>query len=235
MSSDAVLEADGLGRSFGRKVVLKAASFAAVPGRITCLMGRNGAGKTTMLRIAVGRVRPDYGRILFYGRFRASPSLHRMAREGLFFADQDSALTPAFKVVDHLRSITTVYGGDSLDDVIADFRLDEFLSRRPSRISGGERRRTSLAMATLRDPACLLMDEPFAGVSPQDRPLISGGLRRLRDRGCAIVISGHDVEDLLDLSDEIIWVTAGTTHYLGTPSEARGHYQFRREYLGVRP
>lgn len=76
------------------------------------------------------------------------------------------------------------------------------------------------------------MDEPFAGVEPMDRPLVARGLARLREAGTAIVISGHDVEDIFGLSDRILWVTAGTTHWLGTPAEAARHEQFRREYLG---
>jgi ABC-type branched-subunit amino acid transport system ATPase component len=78
------------------------------------------------------------------------------------------------------------------------------------------------------------MDEPFAGVAPRDRPLVSGALRRLRDRGTALVVSGHDVEDLMAVSDDIIWVTAGTTHWLGGPGQASRHTQFRRDYLGPR-
>ncbi|MEJ2538963.1 MAG: ABC transporter ATP-binding protein [Gemmatimonadota bacterium] len=232
--SSAVLEVDGLGKCFGQDVVLKSASFAACRGSITTLMGRNGAGKSTLFRIAVGRVVADYGRVLFRGRFFRRPSLARMARKGLFFSDQDSALTPLFTVRDHLNAVADTFGAGGMARVINELDLEEVLDRRPGRISGGERKRTALGMAVLRDPCCLLMDEPFAAVAPRDRPLIASGLRTLRERGCAVVISGHDVDDLLAVSDEIIWVVAGTTHYLGPPEAARSHDQFRREYLGPR-
>jgi lipopolysaccharide export system ATP-binding protein len=230
-----VLEVDGLGKSFWRTTVLKSASFRAVAGEVTALMGRNGSGKTTMLRISVGRVGAGYGRIFWRGDFVERPRLFRMAREGLFFSAQESALTSHFTVGDHLDAVVRTFGGgDRVEEVVARMRLSEFLGRRPQQISGGERQRASLAMALLRRPVCLLMDEPFSGVAPRDRPLIAAGLRGLRDDGCAVVVSGHDVEELFDVADQVMWVVAGTTHWLGSPAEAATHPQFRREYLGPR-
>jgi ABC-type multidrug transport system ATPase subunit len=197
-------------------------------------MGRNGAGKTTMLRIAIGRVRPDHGRVLFHGAFLSRPNLPMMARGGLFYSAQDSALTDLFTIHQHLETLAKVYGREAeVERVVAHLSLEEFLDRKPGALSGGERQRASLAMASLRQPSCLLMDEPFVGVAPKDRSFITDGLERLRDEGCAVVISGHDVEDMLAVSDEVLWVVAGTTHVLGPPEAARLHHQFRREYLGA--
>lgn len=228
-----VLEADGLGKSFGKQVVLKAASFSARRGTVTALVGRNGEGKTTMLRISTGLVRPDYGRVLFNGEFLERPRLASMAARGLFYSAQDSALTDLFTLREQFDAIARVYGceGD-VSSVIETMRLGALLDRKPSTLSGGERQRAALTMALIRTPSCLLMDEPFAGVAPKDRPLIRGGLETLRARGCAVVISGHDVEDVFPVTDEIVWVVAGTSHVLGSPEEAAAHDQFRREYLG---
>jgi ABC-type multidrug transport system ATPase subunit len=231
----ALLEADGLGKSFGGTVVLNSASFRTRPSTITALMGRNGSGKSTMLKIAVGLVRPDHGRVLWRGRFLARPRLHEMALDGLFYSDQDAALTPHFTVRDHLATFARVYDrGAEIDAVVERLHLAEFLDRRPKRLSGGERQRSSLALAALRRPDCLLMDEPFAGVAPIDRPLVARGLEDMRDRGCAVVISGHDIEDVFAVADEVVWVVGGTTHDLGAPDEAGRHAHFRREYLGNR-
>lgn len=228
-----ILEADGLGKSFGRSVVLKAASFSARGSTVTALMGRNGAGKSTMLRIAIGRLRPDYGRVLFYGEFQERPRLAAMAPRGLFYSGQDSALTDLFTVRQHLEVVAQVYDRrDGLEEAIERLALGEFLDRKPRSLSGGERQRASLAIATVRQPTCLLMDEPFVGVAPKDRPTMIAGLRALRDQGCAVVISGHDVEDVFAVADEVVWVVAGTSHVLGSPERARVHDQFRREYLG---
>jgi len=233
MPDAVLLEADGLGKSFGKKPVLKAASFRAKRGSITALMGRNGSGKSMMLRIAIGRARADYGRVLFHGEFLRRPNLARMARRGLFYSAQDSGVTGLFTVREHLDALAEVYGrGDGVLETAARWSLDDLLDRRPSALSGGERKRASLAMALVREPSCLLMDEPFLGVAPRDRAFVAEGLLSLRARGCATVISGHDVEDVFEVADEVVWVVAGTTHVLGPPEGARAHDQFRREYLG---
>jgi ABC-type multidrug transport system ATPase subunit len=224
-----------MGVSFGSNEVLKTASFSAWPGRITVLIGRNGVGKTTLLKAAIGRVRSDWGRVLFKGEFIRRPTLARLARDGLMYCSQDSALTPLFSIRDHIDAFVRVYpDGGGIDDVVATMKLAPLLELRPRDLSGGERQRVSLALALLRRPDCLLMDEPFAGVAPIDRPLIAAGLSSLRRQGVAIVISGHDVDDLFATSDEVIWVVAGTTHWLGTPAAAAVHHEFRRSYLGPR-
>lgn len=230
---NAVLDVDGLGKSFGRHVVLKAASFSARPRVVTALMGRNGAGKSTMLRIAVGQIAADHGRVLFNGEFMERPKLASMASGGLFYSAQDTALTDLFTVGEQLGAVSQIYGrGAELAAVVDRMRLSDLLNRSPRSLSGGERQRATVAMALTRRPSCLLMDEPFAGLAPKDRPLIRDGLTALRDDGCAVVISGHDVEDLFSVADEIVWVVAGTTHVLGSPERATSHDQFRREYLG---
>ena len=231
----ATLEADGLGKAFGRNDVLKSASFAAWPGRTTVLMGRNGTGKSTMLRAAVGAVRADYGRIVYKGEFYPRPHLWRLARKGLMYSAQESALTPLFSIERHLTAFGQVYGRNgAIPEILERLNLCEFLNRRPSGISGGEKQRVSLALALIRLPDCLLMDEPFAGVAPRDRSYLVKGFQALREAGCAVVVTGHDVEDLMTVADEVIWVTGGTTHWIGTPDEAIRHGQFRREYLGSR-
>jgi ABC-type multidrug transport system ATPase subunit len=198
-------------------------------------MGRNGAGKTTMFRIAAGLLRPDYGRVAWRGTYQERPSLARLARDGLMYGAQGSTLTRFFTLREHLAALVAVHGGgDRVDEAVGTLALAPLLDHRPTRMSGGERQRASLALALVRAPACLLVDEPFAGVAPRDRPLVARGLRLLKDAGCAVVTSGHDVDDVFSVSDLVIWVTAGTSHWLGTPAEARLHHGFRRAYLGPR-
>jgi ABC-type multidrug transport system ATPase subunit len=133
MSRPAVLAVNGLGKSFGSTQVLKAASFEARAGTVTALMGRNGAGKSTMLRIAVGRIRADYGRVVFQGKQLGRPILARMARQGLFYSAQDSALTDLFTVGDHLGAVSKVYGTQRrCPDTVVRLELERFLDRKPS-------------------------------------------------------------------------------------------------------
>ena len=229
-----VLEADGVGKSFRGTAVLRSAGVRAREGRVTALMGRNGSRKSTLLRIASGRLRADHGRILFRGSWVPSPALARLAGEGLFYSAQDSALTDLFTFREQLDAVQRVWGGgEDRTGIVESLRLNDLLDRRPRKMSGGERQRATLAMALLRRPLCLLMDEPFAGVAPKDLPLVSRGLLALRDTGCAVVVTGHEVNELFALADEVVWVVAGTTHDLGSPEQAALHHQFRREYLGA--
>ena len=89
-----------------------------------------------------------------------------------------------------------------------------------------------LAAAWIRAPLCLLADEPFAGIDPADAEVVAEAFRGMARQGCAIVITGHEVRQLLDSADDIVWMTSGTTHHMGTPEKAVQHEQFRREYLG---
>ncbi len=229
-----VLEADGVGKSFRGKAVLRSAGVRARAERVTAPMGRNGSGKSTLLRIASGRLRADHGRILFRGSWVPAPALARLAGDGLFYSAQDSALTELFTLREQLDAVERVWGGGrNRTEVLESMRLSDLLDRRPREMSGGERQRATLAMALLRRPLCLLMDEPFAGVAPKDLPLVTLGLLTLRESGCAVVVTGHEVNELFALADEVVWVVAGTTHSLGSPQQAAAHHQFRREYLGT--
>ena len=224
-----------MGRSFKGRTVLRAAGLRVRPGRVTTLLGRNGVGKTTLFRIVIGRVRAEYGRVMFAGEYRGRPSLARLSREGMMYSAQDSALTPHFTVRQHFEAFARRYGGaERIDALVEESSLWGLLDRGPRSLSGGERQRTSMALARLRAPLCLIADEPFAGVAPKDRPLIANALRSLADEGCGVAVSGHDVDDLLALADEVVWMVAGTTHDLGAPEQAAQHHQFRRDYLGPR-
>ena len=119
------------------------------------------------------------------------------------------------------------------EEAIETLKLPALLDQPGVELSGGEQRRAEVALAWIREPRCLLADEPFAGINPSDGELIAGALRGLAERGCAILVTGHEVRQLLDLADEVIWMAGGTTHGLGSPVAAVENHQFRREYLGM--
>ena len=110
-------------------------------------------------------------------------------------------------------------------------RLGDLIDRRPRSLSGGEARRAEIALAIARSPRCLLADEPFLGIVPADAERLALAFRRLAHAGCAVVVTGHETGVLLELADDVLWQTAGTTHALGPPATARRHDQLRREYL----
>jgi ABC-type multidrug transport system ATPase subunit len=216
-----LLAAENIEKSFGRRTVLRTAGLWATPGRITAVLGRNGCGKTTLIRIACGMLKPDYGVVIYDGERYTRPRLWRLARSGLFFLPERGLL------LQHL----TCGEQSRVDEAVDKLKVVDLLGRRPRSLSGGELRRIEVAMAVARRPRCLVADEPFYGIAPRDAELLSDVFRDLADTGTAIVVTGHEVRYLLDLAHEIIWHTAGTTHSIGCPGRAREHQQFRQEYL----
>jgi ABC-type lipopolysaccharide export system ATPase subunit len=121
-----------------------------------------------------------------------------------------------------------------MQQILHDLALEHLLSSFGTQLSGGERRLTDIALSMLKQPLCLLADEPFQGMAPIDGERIARALHTLRDNGTAILVTGHEVNALFEIADEIVWMTGGTTHLLGSVAQARAHDQFRREYLGGR-
>jgi ABC-type multidrug transport system ATPase subunit len=231
--SDApLLTADSIGKRFGRRHVLTSASAWARPGRITALLGRNGAGKSTLLRVAAGWLTPDYGLVSFAGHRFVRPRLAELARLGMFYLPDRTLLCSFRTIGEHLAALRRAFEETAVEEATDVYRLGAFLDRKPRTLSGGERRRAEAALAWARRPTCLLADEPFRGLAPKDQELLAEGLRGMARRGTALVVTGHEAAALLDLADEVVWVTAGTTHVIGSPEDARANHQFMSEYLG---
>lgn len=228
----ALLTAQSIGKSFWQTEVLKAATLWCDAGCITALMGRNGSGKTTLLRIAAGRLRADYGVIHFAGEVFEQPRPRALVRGGLFFLLDRGLLSTVGTVRDHLDLVCRRFGTAGLEETAENLGISHVLDVRTHELSGGERRRAELAMMLLRSPTCVLADEPMAGLTPRDRVVVADALRALARDGAGVVVTGHDVPDLFEVADHVTWMAAGTTHQIGTPTEARRHDQFVREYLG---
>lgn len=227
-----VLVADSLGRSFGGRRVLSAATLRACRGEVTVLFGRNGSGKTTALRIAAGRLRAHWGTVRFLGRAVLRPRLHRLAREGLLYIPQEGLLVRDWVVGDQARLLTGASEA-RIREWAERWHVADFLPREARSLSGGERNRVSVALAVLREPVCLLLDEPLTGSAPKDRERIAEMMRHLARRGCAILVTGHEARDLLALADRVLLLSAGATRELGDRHAALADEAFRREYLGT--
>jgi ABC-type multidrug transport system ATPase subunit len=229
-----VLAVDSIGKSFGARRVLTAASVWVQSGRISALLGRNGCGKSTLLKIAAGVLPADHGIIRFQGRTYTRTRLHRMARAGLCYLPERGLLAPLTTVRRHLQLVEGRFGVSGKDEVLDRLNLRHLLDATPEQLSTGEKRRAEVALAFLRRPNCLLADEPFMGIAPLDIDLIAECLHTLAAHGCAILVTGHEVRALLDVSDDVIWMSAGTTHALGAPALALENHSFRRDYIGPR-
>lgn len=234
MTRDApVLVLDSIGKSFGGRAVLRSAFFQALPGRLHGLLGRNGSGKTTLLHLAAGLAAPDHGTIRFGGALLEGGGLAGRAARGMFFWPVARTLmSPAMRVGDLFRGARERWPAVPWAPLVERLRLGELLPRRGAALSGGEAQRCQLALAMLRRPTCLLADEPFRGVAPTDADLMTACLRELAAAGTAIVLTGHELGAVLEAVEEITWVTAGTTRYLGPTRAALADAAFRREYLG---
>ena len=226
-----VLVAECIGKRFGSRAVLTAATLRAERGCVTALVGRNGIGKSTLVKIAAGWIRPDHGTVQFQGRVYEHAKLHRLADAGLFYLPDRALLSPGFSVREHLDSVTRRWGRADLPEVIRLTGLAAHLEQRSPALSEGEQRRAELALALLRGPACLLADEPYRGLAPLDRETLTASLRYLAQGGCAVVVTGHEVPTLWDVADRVVWCTDGTTYDLGSPEAAAEDWRFRQGYL----
>jgi ABC-type multidrug transport system ATPase subunit len=228
-----VLRADSIAKRFGERQILSAATLRAESGEVVVLVGRNGAGKSTLLKVAAGAMEPDQGTVFFKGRAYLRARWPVLATQGLFFLPDRDLLSPRRTVGSHLEIMIRQFGPAVEIDPVAVSGLADLLDHYPDELSTGERRRAEVSLAAARRPDCLLADEPFRHVDPKDRIIIGDALRLMAGRGCAVVVTGHDVEDLFGIADRVVWCTDGTTYELGTPAEAIGHQRFVAAYLGI--
>jgi ABC-type multidrug transport system ATPase subunit len=224
--------ADSISKTFGSRRVLKAASIWANEGRITALFGRNGCGKSTLLKIGAGLMAADQGAVHIAGRVFLRPRLPELATSGLFYLPDRNLLARRLTLRQQIRAAEWHFGAVRTAGILERLELSSLLGHKSTELSGGERRRAEIALAWIRSPRCLLADEPFSGIDPADRETIAEVFLELAREGCALVISGHEVPQLLDIADDVVWMTAGTTHGLGAPKAALSNDQFRSEYLG---
>ena len=196
------------------------------------MFGRNGEGKSTLLRIAAGLLQPDTGVVTVAGEVLAPASLPALADRGVFFLPDHDLMAPGYPLARQLALIERRFGRRSGEEAARLAGVEHCLDRPPATFSGGELRRAELAMAITRAPTVLLADEPYRGVAPADHDGLTAILRSMAAGGCAVVVTGHDVPSLLAAADHVTWCTSGTTCELGTPAEALAHDGFRRGYLG---
>lgn len=230
-----LLVADCVSKTYRGRRILSAGSIRGVAGELRVLLGRNGTGKSTLLKIAAGWIQPDSGVVSFDGVSYLTARLPDLAARGLFYWPDQDLLSNAFSVRRHLEMFRRQYDGSDIEAAMEVVGLPGKLDVHPYSLSGGERRRAELAAILVRQPTCLLADEPFRGIAPVDAEAMTKVLQTLAAAGTAVVITGHEVPTLLAAADHVTWCTAGTTYELGSPVTAQAHDAFRREYLGPAP
>lgn len=215
--------------------MLTSASLRAMSGQMLLLVGRNGVGKSTLLRIAAGRLRAESGRVCIRGQTVMRPTLAGMARRGLFFLPDQHLLTPGLRVGLQLDAVARrFHTEDEVRTVCRDLELDSLGGFTPTRLSVGQLRRATIAFALLRRPGILLADEPVRGIAPIEAELILMAMRQLASHGSAVVVTGHEISTLMAHADAVVWCRAGTTQAFASPAAALDDWAFGQEFLGAR-
>ena len=214
--SGAIWEAHSIGRTYGRKNVLQNISYTLGPGQVLGLFGPNGSGKTTLLEIAALASKPSTGQLIHQGQ-DTRPRI-RQTRPLIGYVPQDIALFEELTVMDNLRCWSRLprdLTRKRIDEVSAELSLTAIADQKVMTLSGGMKRRVNLAVAMLGNPSLMVLDEPFAGVDYEHQEIMRQVLARLAVAGVCQIISGHHVDDLLPLLDQIMILRDGRLLYHG--------------------
>jgi branched-chain amino acid transport system ATP-binding protein len=247
MSAAPLLEARGIGKRFGAVVASEDVSLAVEAGTIHAVIGPNGAGKTTLVSQLAGEMRPDTGQVLFDGRDVTRLPVHRRVRHGLARSFQVSNTLLGFSLLENVALAAQARAGHSFRfwaEAASDGRLNAEamealatvgLADRPHRpageVSHGERRLLELAIALATRPRLLLLDEPMAGLGPEEGHRMVGMLERLRGR-FGILLVEHDMDAVFSLADRITVLVYGRVVASGPPEAIRRDPEVRKAYLG---
>jgi len=232
------LRSDGLVKSYGGRKVVNDVSFYVNPGEVVGLLGPNGAGKTTSFYAVVGLVRPDEGRV-FIGREEITNiPMHERAKKGIGYLPQEASVFRALTVEDNLKAILELQSmskdeqANKLEELLEEFGLNKVRKTMGNVLSGGERRRTEIARALACSPTFILLDEPFAGVDPIAVEDIQRIVKQLSLKGIGILITDHNVQETLHITDRAYLLFEGEILKEGTAESLASDEQVRRVYLG---
>jgi lipopolysaccharide export system ATP-binding protein len=227
-----VLAADSVSKTYPGRKVLSAASISVSEGTVLGLVGRMGVGKSTLLKICAGLIASDSGWVSFAGTQYLHPRLYTLAARGMSYMPEQGNLVVGLSLQEHFKATQRRFGLGRSDEIIELLKLAPIMDSPPERMSGGEERRASIAVAMLRRPLCLLADDPFRSIDPILGERIGYCLRRMASEGCAVIVTGHEFALLSGYLDSVAWVTNGTTYRLGTVKQALANQRFCKEYLG---
>jgi lipopolysaccharide export system ATP-binding protein len=235
-----LLETRALVKHYSGRTVVDDVSITVGQRSIVGLLGRNGAGKTTTFRMTMGMIVPDGGSVIFEGRDITNFPMYRRARLGMGYLSQEPSIFQRLSVRDNLlailetMSLTTIQRHQRANVLIERFGLGEVSESQGRFLSGGERRKLEIARAMVTNPSLILLDEPFSGVDPIAVEELQEEIRRLQSSGVSILITDHNVERTLEVSDRAYIIDHGKVIAWGHPSEIVKNELVRKTYLGQR-
>lgn len=235
---DAVLRTEGLVKRYGKRTVVNDVSINVRQGEIVGLLGPNGAGKTTSFYMTTGLVVPNAGHIFLDAHDITDYPVYKRARAGIGYLPQEASVFRKMSVEDNIMSVlemtktTRKYQLEKLESLIREFRLEKVRKNTGDRLSGGERRRTEIARCLAIDPKFIMLDEPFAGVDPIAVEDIQHIVWQLKYRNIGILITDHNVQETLSITDRAYLLFEGRILFQGTPEQLAENSIVREKYLG---
>ncbi|MCD8296590.1 MAG: LPS export ABC transporter ATP-binding protein [Prevotella sp.] len=232
-----VLRTEGLVKRYGKRTVVNEVSINVRQGEIVGLLGPNGAGKTTSFYMTTGLIVPNAGHIYLNDHDITSYPVYKRARAGIGYLPQEASVFRKLSVEDNLLAVLEMTDlprraqKDKLESLIKEFRLEKVRKNTGDRLSGGERRRTEIARCLAIDPKFIMLDEPFAGVDPIAVEDIQHIVWQLKDRNIGILITDHNVQETLSITDRAYLLFEGKILFQGTPEELAENKIVREKYL----
>ena len=232
------LKAENLVKSYKGRKVVKGITVEVNQGEIVGLLGPNGAGKTTSFYMIVGLIKPNGGKIFLEGEEITNYPMYKRAQNGIGYLAQEASVFRKLSVEDNILSVlqlTKLSKKEQLakmESLIEEFGLGHIRTNRGDLLSGGERRRTEIARALATDPHFILLDEPFAGVDPVAVEDIQRIVAQLKDKNIGILITDHNVQETLAITDRTYLMFEGSILKHGVPEELAADEMVRKVYLG---
>ncbi len=232
------LRAENIVKKYGNREVVRGVSYEVNQGEIVGLLGPNGAGKTTSFYMIVGLVRPNKGNIFLDQKEITSEAMYRRAQMGIGYLPQEVSVFRKLSVEDNILGVlqmTRLSGKEQkkkLESLLDEFSLQHVRKTIGSHLSGGEKRRTEIARSLATDPTFILLDEPFAGVDPIAVRDIQSIVMKLKDRNIGVLITDHNVQETLSITDRAYILIEGKILYTGSARELADNPEVRKRYLG---
>lgn len=233
-----ILRAENLIKTYKGRSVVKGISVEVNQGEIVGLLGPNGAGKTTSFYMIVGLVKPNAGNIYLDDLNITDYPMYKRAQHGIGYLAQEASVFRKLSIEDNILSVlqlTKLSKEEQLakmESLIAEFSLEHIRTNRGDLLSGGERRRTEIARCLATDPKFILLDEPFAGVDPVAVEDIQRIVAQLKNKNIGILITDHNVQETLAITDKTYLMFEGGILKAGIPEELVEDEMVRRVYLG---
>ena len=233
-----ILRTENIYKKYHNRMVVNDVSIHVEQGKIVGLLGPNGAGKTTSFYTIVGLIKPLQGKVFYNNLEITQLPMYKRARMGIGYLAQEASVFRTMTVEDNIRSVlqftklTKAEQNETLETLLDEFSLQPIRKSKGMQLSGGERRRTEIARSLATAPKFILLDEPFAGVDPIAVEDIQSIVEKLKNKNIGILITDHNVDETLAITDYAYILVNGSVFCSGSPEELANNEKVRKVYLG---